>query len=173
MSAPRNSGPSSATPRAAAKAARPAARRRRTNAAKHLAQVIPLPRRARTPPPPVPIAPPEPSFVRDSYASTALAEIIDRSVHATTARFTAGLSPMALIGAYMDWAAHIAFAPGKQAQLVEKAAKKWMRLVNYASRRALQRDGVEPCIVPLPQDRRFTGDAWRNRPTISSTSRSC
>ena len=60
--------------------------------------------------------PPEPSFMRDSYASTAFAEVIDRSVHAATARFTAGLSPMALVGAYIDWAAHLAFSPGKQLQ---------------------------------------------------------
>ena len=119
--------------------------------------------------PPKPAAPPvfgapEPSFIRDSYAATAFADVVDRSVHAATARFTAGLSPMAMMGAYMDWAAHIAFAPGKQAQLAEKAVKKWMRLANYASRCALNRDGVEPCIVPLPQDRRFTGDAWQAAP---------
>ena len=112
---------------------------------------------------PVPL-PPESPFVRDSYASTAWAEIVDRSVHAAAARFTAGLSPMALIGAYMDWAAHIAFAPGKQAQLVEKAIKKAARLGNYAGRRMLHADGVEPCIEPLPQDRRFAAEAWRNPP---------
>ena len=39
----------------------------------------------------------EASLDRDSYASTAFAEIVDRSVHAAAARFTAGLSPMALI----------------------------------------------------------------------------
>jgi polyhydroxyalkanoate synthase len=107
---------------------------------------------------------PEPSVMADSYASTAFAEIVDRSVHAATARFTAGLSPMALIGAYMDWAAHIAFAPGKQMRLVEKTFKKAMRLANYASRRALRRDDIEPCIVPLPQDRRFAGKAWQEPP---------
>jgi polyhydroxyalkanoate synthase len=109
-------------------------------------------------------ATPEASFVRDSYASTAFAEIVDRSVHAATARFTAGLSPMAMIGAYMDWAAHVAFAPGKQMRLAEKAMKKAVRLANFAGRRAFHRDGVEPCIVPLPQDRRFAGAAWQNPP---------
>ena len=110
------------------------------------------------------IPPPEPSFIADSYASTAFAEIVDRSVHAATARYTAGLSPMAVIGAYMDWAAHIAFAPGKQMRLGEKAFKKAMRFANYASRRALRREGVEPCIVPLPQDRRFLAPQWQDPP---------
>jgi polyhydroxyalkanoate synthase subunit PhaC len=108
--------------------------------------------------------PPEPSFMRDSYASTAFAEVIDRSVHAATARFTAGLSPMAMIGAYMDWASHLAFAPGKQLRLGEKAVKKSLRLANYASRRALGTDGAEPCIVPLPQDHRFDDPAWQSPP---------
>jgi len=105
----------------------------------------------------------EPSFVRDSYSSTALAEIIDRSVHAATARFTAGLSPMMLIGAYADWAAHLAFSPGKRAQLVEKAFRKWLRLAHYAGNRATG-EKPDPCIVPLPQDRRFDGEAWQNWP---------
>jgi len=138
-----------------------------TVAARGVARPLHLvPRRKPAPPRAAvqPMAPPDPSFIRDSYASTALAEIIDRSVHAATARFTVGLSPMALIGSYVDWAAHLAFAPGKQAQLIEKAVKKWMRLANYASRSALRSDGIEPCITPLPQDHRFAGDAWRKPP---------
>lgn len=130
------------------------------------AKLVPFPRHKSTPPkvslPPIP--PPDPSFIRDSYASTALAEIVDRSVHAATARFTVGLSPMALMGSYMDWAAHLAFAPGKQAQLAEKAFKKWMRLANYGSRSVFRADGNEPCIQPLPQDHRFTAAAWQNPP---------
>jgi len=128
--------------------------------------LVPFPRQKAAPPrAPLPaIPPPDPSFIRDSYASTALAEIIDRSVHAATARFTVGLSPMALMGAYMDWAAHVAFAPGKQAQLAEKAFKKWVRLANYAGRSLIRSDGNDPCIQPLPQDRRFDGEAWRSPP---------
>ncbi len=130
------------------------------------ATLIPFapPRKAPAPVPVLAPPPPDPSFIRDSYASTALAEIVDRSVHAASARFTVGLSPMALIGSYMDWAAHLAFAPGKQAQLAEKALKKWMRLGNYASRMALRIEGNEPCIQPLPQDHRFDGEAWRSAP---------
>jgi polyhydroxyalkanoate synthase subunit PhaC len=128
--------------------------------------VVAFPRQKAPPPAPAlpAIPPPDPSFIRDSYASTALAEIIDRSVHAATARFTVGLSPMALAGSYMDWAAHFAFAPGKQLQLAEKAFKKWMRLANYAGRTLLLAEGNEPCIQPLPQDGRFAAAAWRTPP---------
>ncbi len=101
---------------------------------------------------------------RDSYTSTAAQEILDRAVHAAAARVTAGLSPSALAGAYADWAFHLAMSPGKQLQLVEKAAKKFLRLMNYAGNCALTAGKSEPCIEPLPHDRRFRADAWRNWP---------
>jgi polyhydroxyalkanoate synthase subunit PhaC len=115
---------------------------------------------------PVDAAPaaPETGFLRDSYASTAFAELIDRSSHAAMARFTAGLSPMTLIGAYADWAAHLAALPGKRLQLVEKGLRKWLRFANYAARCAVERDRCEACIEPLPQDKRFIAEAWRAPP---------
>ena len=57
-------------------------------------------------------ATPDPSFLRDSFASTAFAETMDRTLNATVARYSTGLSPMALVAAYWDWASHLAFAPG-------------------------------------------------------------
>jgi polyhydroxyalkanoate synthase len=101
---------------------------------------------------------------RDPYAITAMAEIIDRSLHATTARFTAGLSPAAFAAAYWDWATHLAYSPGKRMLLADKAARKAVRLSNYACRCAVPNDGSKPCIEPLPQDRRFAGEAWRQFP---------
>ena len=51
---------------------------------------------------------------RDSYSVTALADITDRSLHAAIARFTSGISPAALAEAYLDWATHLTYAPGKR-----------------------------------------------------------
>lgn len=95
---------------------------------------------------------------RDSYASTAIVEILDRSLHAAAARATAGLSPSALAGAYFDWLTHLMSSPGKQAQLVEKARKKWLRYLNYAARCAMR--DCKACIEPLPRDKRFADPAW-------------
>ena len=106
----------------------------------------------------------EPAFLRDSYASTALADSIDRSTQAAIAHFTAGLAPLTLVGAYADWAAHLAAAPGKRTQLAEKALRKWLRFVQYAARRSVEGEQCAPCIEPLPQDRRFNGEAWRQAP---------
>ena len=109
--------------------------------------------------------PPSPRIIeRDSYASTAFGDVVDRSLHAAVARLTAGLSPAALIEAYMDWATHLATSPGKQMQLFEKAAKKTVRLARHMSQCAMCGGSEAPCIEPLPQDRRFAGDAWQHWP---------
>ena len=118
---------------------------------------------ARAPAPPASMAQ-EPELLRDSYGSTAFAEVIDRSLHAGIARFTAGLAPMTLIGAYGDWASHLGAAPGKQVLLAEKAVRKWLRLGNYAMRRTLEKDACPPCIEPLAQDKRFAAKEWQRPP---------
>ena len=100
---------------------------------------------------------------RDSYSVTALADITDRSLHAATARFTAGVSPAALIEAYLDWATHLSYAPGKRTQLMAKAVRKAIRFGNYAARSAAAK-GSDVCIEPLPQDHRFVGEAWQKWP---------
>ncbi len=110
------------------------------------------------------IAPAEEIDGRDSYAVTALADITDRSLHATIARFTFGLSPAALGKAYFDWAIHLAVSPGKRLQLVDKAMRKTTRFANYAFRSALEGGKTPCCIEPLPQDRRFAGADWQKPP---------
>jgi polyhydroxyalkanoate synthase len=101
---------------------------------------------------------------RDSYGVTALADITDRALHAATARFTAGVSPAALAEAYLDWATHLAYAPGKRMQLVDKAMRKAMRFSNYLQKYAVSGGNTEDCIDPLLQDHRFTDEAWRKFP---------
>jgi polyhydroxyalkanoate synthase subunit PhaC len=100
----------------------------------------------------------------DSYSATALAGIVDRSVHAAIARFTGGISPAAFAQAYLDWATHLVAAPGKQLELMTKAQRKAIRYGNYIYRCAIENKDTQPCIEPLPQDRRFIGDDWQKPP---------
>lgn len=105
-------------------------------------------------------------FDRDSYASTALGDVIDRSIHAAVSRVTAGLSPAALAEAYFDWATHLVSSPGKLSQLADKAVRKSVRLGRHMSKQ-LTSEGLlceHPCIEPLPQDRRFAGEPWQKWP---------
>jgi polyhydroxyalkanoate synthase len=100
----------------------------------------------------------------DSPTAAAIEDFTDRSLHAALARFTGGLSPAALIQAYSDWATHLAAAPGKQAQLVDKTVRKAVRFENYAYRYVIDGGDTPSCIEPLPQDHRFAADSWQKWP---------
>ena len=87
----------------------------------------------------------------------------DQPMHAATARFTAGLSPAALVQAYTDWGQHLLMSPDKQINLVEKAVRKWSRFLAYCPH-ACTDPHCAACIEPLPQDKRFAGEAWQAWP---------
>ncbi len=74
-----------------------------------------------------------------------------------------GISPAVLAIAYLDWLVHLAISPGKQAALGEKALRKAIRLSAHVGR-CMNGPIGHPCIEPLPQDRRFAGDAWQSWP---------
>ena len=88
---------------------------------------------------------------------------LDRALAANLARLTAGVSPSVLWLAYLDWLIHIGLSPSKGAQLGEKAVRKSLRLALHAQH-ALADPATPPCIEPLPQDKRFSGEAWRQWP---------
>jgi polyhydroxyalkanoate synthase len=67
--------------------------------------------------------------------------------------------------AYVDWLAHLSIAPAKQAELVQKALRKYTRFFLYACKCAADHEAHEAvCIEPLPQDKRFNGPAWQGWP---------
>ena len=63
-------------------------------------------------------------------------EALDRAFKANLARFTNGISPAGMAAIYFDWLAHLVISPGKQAELIQKAARKGARLALYAGEAA-------------------------------------
>lgn len=104
--------------------------------------------------PPRPL-PPEPATSADPESGA----ILDRALHSSLARLTLGLSPAAMLNAWSDWAVHLAASPGKRYDLIEKAVRKWYRLQAWSVG-----NRAHPCIEPLPQDRRFRSEVWRQAP---------
>jgi polyhydroxyalkanoate synthase len=92
-----------------------------------------------------------------------VARFVDRSFNADLARFTGGMSPAALLEAYFDWAIHLSLSPGHRLLLVDKAIRKLARFSAHAGRRAVG-GAASDCIDPMPQDKRFAGEAWRRPP---------
>ena len=88
---------------------------------------------------------------------------LDRAFKANLARLTNGISPAGMMALYVDWLAHLALSPGKQLQLMEKAARKSARLALYLGQAAAGTSPA-PAIEPLPQDRRFRDESWQQWP---------
>ncbi len=121
----------------------------------------------------VAVAPEGGAAARDHTASARAADVdggsdihetLDHATQAWLSRFTHGLSPAALMAAWFDWATHIAAAPGKRLQLAEKASDQAIRQAGFMMKCATTTDDTTPCIDPLPQDKRFSDDAWQTKP---------
>ncbi|MBV8502317.1 MAG: polyhydroxyalkanoic acid synthase [Paucibacter sp.] len=87
----------------------------------------------------------------------------DRFAQAMVARATLGISPAAIALAFDDWLLHLATSPGKHVELARKFARKCLRYAWFLER-AVHGGAVAPCIDPLPQDKRFSTDAWQHWP---------
>ncbi len=88
---------------------------------------------------------------------------IDRIREAVTAQASAGLSPASLALALFDWSIHLASAPGKRMELVEKAVRKSARFAAHVAASGVRTD-LRPCIEPLAGDDRFRADVWHKPP---------
>ena len=95
-----------------------------------------------------------PSNVHDSA-------VIDRILHAATARLTGGVSLTSLGLAWFDWASHLSTSPGRQAELVHCAVIEALRQWDVSSS---EWRGAAPFGTLETHDRRFSGDAWQKPP---------
>ncbi|MBR0845022.1 polyhydroxyalkanoic acid synthase [Bradyrhizobium liaoningense] len=89
---------------------------------------------------------------------------MDRAFHATLARFTGGISPVALSLAYLDWGAHLAAAPQRQMELARSALRDTGRLLEAASHAISPDQKPWSVIQPQGRDRRFSEPQWENVP---------
>jgi polyhydroxyalkanoate synthase len=144
---------------------KPAAGRRRPASAAPRGRAAPGAREAGPAPnAPHPAAAPEPPAENaEALAFPASARTIDRFVSAVLGRISLGISPAGLMTAYFEWLSHLVASPGKQIELMQKAARKVTRFVVQTARSTADPD-APPCIEPLPQDHRFSAEQWRQPP---------
>jgi polyhydroxyalkanoate synthase len=89
---------------------------------------------------------------------------LDHMGHAALAAGTLGISPISLLLAWQDWLLHLSVSPGKQLEIVRKRIRKNLRLADFLARCALHDETNAACILPLPQDKRFSHPGWRTFP---------
>jgi polyhydroxyalkanoate synthase len=88
---------------------------------------------------------------------------LDRIVSAATGKLTHGVSPHAMSAAWFDWASHMLRAPGRQLELAFTAWTSFTKVARYAGR-SLAGAQSEPPFRPRDGDRRFSEEAWQERP---------
>ncbi|MDI1272865.1 alpha/beta fold hydrolase [Polaromonas sp.] len=78
------------------------------------------------------------------------------------ARFTHGVSPASVAGAYADWFTHLLVSPSRQADLLADALRKGLLWAQYAPH--TWRGDCVRCVEPVPQDKRFSPPEWNMLP---------
>ncbi|KRQ10197.1 PHA/PHB synthase family protein [Bradyrhizobium manausense] len=89
---------------------------------------------------------------------------LDRMFHAMLARFTGGLSPTALMLAWLDWSSHLAWAPQRRMEIANNVIRDSSRLLEAATHATAA--GLAPWSVigPEKRDRRFGEPQWEAPP---------
>ncbi len=108
---------------------------------------------------PAVVRPPLDAAHRDPHPYAAL----DRGVMASLARMTGGISPHAMIDAWGDWAMHLARAPGRQLELMERAGANWLKLAQFAASGLWGKPAEKP-FRPGLHDTRWSHDGWDRYP---------
>ena len=91
-------------------------------------------------------------------------QTLDRMFHSYLSQLTLGLSPAALMLAYVDWYIHLYIHPAKQIELNEYAQgnlyRFWCYFLDYYS----NQKRCELCIKPNLLDKRFKDESWQQYP---------
>lgn len=108
---------------------------------------------------------------KDLFLPATATSQIDQRLHAAIARTTSSVSPTLMLLSYIDWATHLAAAPGKRLELLQLAIAQSLLLGQYIEGNAVGHaplPGVQepaPCPAKPPQaDWRFAAPEWQTWP---------
>jgi len=89
---------------------------------------------------------------------------LDRMFHAVLAQYTGGISPTALLLAWLDWSSHLAWAPQRRMEIANNVVRDSGRLLEAATH--VTSAGLKPWSVIRPEkrDRRFKEPQWEAAP---------
>ncbi len=105
----------------------------------------------------------KPPAARSSRPASGRSGPLDRAATATLARLTLGVSPHAVADAWLDWALHLARAPGRQAALSERALTNALKVLRFGAESLAGRDAEAPFAADA-YDHRWRHKGWRGLP---------
>ena len=86
---------------------------------------------------------------------------LDKEFRAALSKTTKGMSPIALINAYIDWLAHLSISPGKQLLLLQSLFRKLSKIVKFGISSARGKPVENPSKL---EERVFNTEAWQGFP---------
>ncbi|MBR0774475.1 polyhydroxyalkanoic acid synthase [Bradyrhizobium diazoefficiens] len=89
---------------------------------------------------------------------------LDRGFHAALARFTGGISPVALSLAWLDWSAHLAAAPQRQMEIARNVLRDTGSILEASAHAVSPEQKPWSVIKPQGWDRRFKEPQWETAP---------
>lgn len=89
---------------------------------------------------------------------------LDASLQAAFSHLTGGISPAALLLAFMDWYLHLLIHPAKQLELADLFQEDYWNLVHQYIGHLFGDETGEFCSLTVPQDKRFTNKNWQKFP---------
>lgn len=90
--------------------------------------------------------------------------LLDRTFHALLARFTGGVSPAALLLAWVDWSSHLAAAPQRRMEIAGNVVRDTGRLLEAVAHATSPGQKPWSVIRPEGRDRRFREPQWEAAP---------
>lgn len=90
--------------------------------------------------------------------------LLDRTFHAMLARFTGGISPAALLLAWLDWSVHLTVAPQRRMEIANDIARDMSRLLEAVAHAMSPEQRSWSVIRPEGRDRRFREPQWEAAP---------
>jgi len=135
----------------------------------NVVQILPLPEQPAAPIDPVvdvarSVTKIEPSAEKLAVTLEPEPYLLDRTFHALLARFTGGVSPTALLLAWLDWSCHLAGAPQRRMEIAESAVRDTGRLLEAAAHATSPVQKPWSVIRPEGRDRRFRAPQWETPP---------
>lgn len=91
-------------------------------------------------------------------------QALDRSLQSAVGKMSNGLSPAAMMLAFVDWSSHLAIHPAKQLELVDLYSEYLSYILRqYFGHLAGDATG-EYAPLSIPQDKRFVDSSWQQFP---------
>lgn len=102
--------------------------------------------------------------IKTKDKKSSFGEALDASLQASVAHLTGGISPAALMLAFMDWYSHLFIHPAKSLELIDLMEQNFWHLIRQCACHLSNDKSGDSCPITLSHDKRFMDTDWQTFP---------